>query len=210
MAINIDEKRQKLETIVPEYISGSSLIKWLFLKRISYSINQVKYLKKDLAILDAGCGDWRVIKDLSKMGFTNLYGIDFNENVVLLNIDNAKVICWDLHSTSYKDNKFDVVIILDTLEHIKDVKNVIKELFRIIKNNWVLITSLPTENIFYKIGRFLLKGTFSMKDGPGTGIHYHTAKQLHTYIKKEFKCIKRYYIPFIPPLNLFNMFTYKK
>lgn len=210
MSLGIDEKKQELETIVPEYNSKNPIIKWLFLKRIWYAISQVRDLPKNAAVLDAWCGDGRLLQDLSALDFKDLYGIDFNENVLQLNIQNAQIICGDLHGTWYKDEQFDAIIILDTLEHIEDVSNVIKELFRILKKDGIVITSLPTENIFYKIGRLLLKGTTSMQEGPWTGIHYHTADQLHTYIQKEFTCVKKHYLPWFPPFNLFNMFTYKK
>lgn len=206
----IDEKNQPLETIVPEYNSKNIIIRWLFLKRINYAFNQLNKNKKNICILDAGCGDGILIKKLSKHNFSNLYGIDFNENVESLKIDNANIICGDLNKTIYEDNQFDIIFILDTLEHIKDVSKVIVELHRILKEDGIIITSLPTENIFYKLGRLILKGTTKMDEGPGTGIHYHTANELDKYISDKFSKIKTKFIPFFPPFNLFNMINYKK
>ncbi len=206
----LDEKTQPLATIVPEYESGSRLVKWLFHKRLSWAINavQAKSTHKDIAILDAGCGNGIWLKKLSKLGYTNLHGIDFNEHVTEITIPHAQFSCGDLAHTGYKDNQFDVIAILDVIEHIPDPTNVIKELKRILKPDGILLASLPTEHAIYKIGRFILKGTFSSKDGPATGVHYHNAKGLHSMLQKQFNAVNIKYLPTLPPFNLFNLCQY--
>ena len=39
---NLNEKTQALDTIVPEYESGSKLVKWLFHKRLKWATQQVQ------------------------------------------------------------------------------------------------------------------------------------------------------------------------
>ncbi len=207
----LDEKTQSLESIVPEYESGSRLVKWLFHKRLAWATKQVQKhtAKKDVAILDAGCGNGIWLKKLATDGYTNLYGIDFNEHVTEIVIQGAQFKCGDLANTGYGDNQFDVIAILDVLEHIPDPTQVITELKRMLKPNGILLASLPTEHAIYKLSRFILKGTFSSEDGPATGVHYHNAKSLHSMLKKQFKPINVQYLPALPPFNLFNLRTYK-
>jgi 2-polyprenyl-3-methyl-5-hydroxy-6-metoxy-1,4-benzoquinol methylase len=206
----LDEKTQSLESIVPEYESGSRLVKWLFHKRLAWATKQVQKhtAKKDIAILDAGCGNGIWIKKLAEQGYTNLHGIDFNEHVVEIGIPGAQFKCGDLAQTGYKDQQFDVIAILDVIEHIPDPTNVIIELKRILKPNGILLASLPTEHAIYKLGRFILKGTFSSEDGPATGVHYHNAKGLHKMLKTQFKPKSIKYLPLLPPCNLFNLRSY--
>lgn len=208
----LDEKTQPLETIVPEYESGSRLVKWLFHKRVNWAtkMTQKKSNRKDIAILDAGCGNGIWIKKLAELGYTNLHCIDFNEHVTEIIVPNAQFRCGDLAKTGYLDEQFDVIAILDVIEHIPDPTNVIKELKRILKPNGIILASLPTEHALYKLGRFILKGTFSSEDGPATGVHYHNAKDLDKRLQKHFQLITSKYVPTFPPFNLFNLKTYCK
>lgn len=207
----LDEKTQPLETIVPEYESGSRLVKWLFHKRLAWAIKMIGKdpTSKNITILDAGCGNGILLQRLSQAGYRKLNGIDFNEHVTSINVAHAQFKCGDLEETGYQDNQFDVIAILDVLEHIPDPTKVILELKRILKPSGILLASLPTEHALYKLGRFILKGTFSSKDGPATGIHYHNAYGLHKRLVKEFVHQTVSYLPFIPPFNLFNLRTYK-
>ena len=206
----LDEKKQPLETIVPEYESESRLVKWLFHKRLNWAtkMTQNKDPHNDIAVLDAGCGNGIWLKKLAERGYTNLNGIDFNEHVTEIDIPHAQFRCGDLAHTGYSDRQFDVIAILDVIEHIPDPTSVIKELKRILKPNGILLASLPTEHAIYKLGRFILKGTFSSEDGPATGVHYHNAKSLHEMLRKEFKSKSIKFLPFLPPLNLFNLRSY--
>ncbi len=204
----VDERKQPLHTIVPEYESGSGLIKWLFWKRINWAVQEISKLSQDIPVLDAGCGDGRLLSELQKSGFNNLYGMDFNENVTELAVPHAQFKCADLKNTGYADAHFQVITILDVIEHIQDLEPVLLELKRILKPDGILLASLPTENIMYKIGRFILKGTFSTEHGPATGIHYHNAKTLHASLSKYFRPVKCKHLPFFPPLNLFNLRSY--
>ncbi|GAB0174361.1 MAG: hypothetical protein HHAS10_02400 [Candidatus Altimarinota bacterium] len=207
MTTLLDEKKQTLESIVPEYESKNPLIQWIFTKRLTWAVKQCK--NHNEAILDAGCGDGRVVRMLSNAGFTNITGIDFNENVTTLSVDNARFLCEDLTKTTFEDNVFDTIIILDVLEHFEFLEAPLSELRRILKPGGKLIVSMPTENIIYKIGRFLLKGTFSMVEGPGTGIHYHGASGLSKQIEKHFTRKSRCFHPFFPPFDLFHLSSFK-
>lgn len=208
MAKDINEKEQELETIVPEYLSKNLLIKWIFNRRLTWSVNSVKNYK-NLSILDAWCGDWRLAKMLSDSWCTDVTAIDFNKNVTKLTYKNVKFSCEDLTKTSFTDNSFDIIIILDVLEHFENLDKPLAELNRLLKKDWKLLVSMPTENIIYKIGRFILKWTFSMEDWPGTGIHYHTAKNLSKIIANKFDKISNLFHPFFPPFDLFHLSIFK-
>ncbi len=40
------------------------------------------YIQKNQSILDIGCGYGRTLHELSERGFTELYGIDFSQNMI--------------------------------------------------------------------------------------------------------------------------------
>lgn len=111
-------------------------------------LNQVlrKYLYKkigDVLILDIGCGTGSNIKFLSKFG--KVHGIDN----MRLAIDYCKekkirrVKLADACKLPYKDQVFDVVAFLDVLEHIENDELAIKEAKRVLKNNGLIIITVP-------------------------------------------------------------------
>lgn len=208
MSIFLDEKKQTLDSIVPEYQSKNPFIQWIFTHRLAWAVNQCGD-DKNISVLDAGCGDGRVAKMLSEKGYIRITGIDFNENVTQLSVPNAEFLCEDLTKTTFQDNTFDVIIILDVLEHFENLNPPLVELRRILRPGGKLLVSMPTENIIYKIGRFILKWTFSMEEGPWTGIHYHGAKGLSREIEKFFTKKTRTFHPFFPPFDLFHLTVFQ-
>lgn len=97
---------------------------------------------RNLKILDIGCGAGKNLEILSSLGV--VYGIDNSSeaikfckkrklpNVYLRNSDN----------TRFPDNFFDIVCLLDVLEHVEE-NPTLKEIHRVLKPNGVLILTVP-------------------------------------------------------------------
>lgn len=179
-----DEKTMPLKEIVPEYNSSFFLVKKLFWNRIKYSI-LLGNINDNKKILDVGCGAGQLIREIKKKNKKcKVVGIDFNVNINRLSIEGCKFKIEDIRKLSFKDNSFDLVYALDTLEHIKDIKLAIKNIKRVLKPRGKLIITGPTESLFYKFSRFLIKRTFSEKKGPATGVHYYNINRLDKEIRK--------------------------
>lgn len=122
------------------------------------------------SILDVGSGRGVFLFPLLReFPNTNITSIEILPNrLELLNtirlggIDNLEVLNQDLTNLTFKDNSFEVVTILEVLEHIKEVKQAIKEAIRVSKR-FIVITvpskednnpehiHLLTKDIFIKI-----------------------------------------------------------
>ena len=122
------------------------------------------------SILDVGSGRGVFLFPLLReFPNTNITSIEILPNrLELLNtirlggIDNLEVHNQDLTNLTFMDNSFDVVTILEVLEHIKEVKQAIKEAIRVSKR-FIVITvpskednnpehiHLLTKDIFIKI-----------------------------------------------------------
>lgn len=122
------------------------------------------------SILDVGSGRGVFLFPLLReFHNTNITSIEILPNrLELLNtirlggIDNLEVHNQDLTNLTFKDNSFEVVTILEVLEHIKEVKQAIKEAIRVSKR-FIVITvpskednnpehiHLLTKDIFIKI-----------------------------------------------------------
>ena len=111
--------------------------------------------KKDLKILDLGCGYGAFVYFLENEGYLNVEGIDTSvEQVKLANELGLKnVYNGDLLEKlkSLSDNSYDFIISFDVLEHFNknEVVKIVKEVYRILKSDGKYIVHVPNgEAIF--------------------------------------------------------------
>lgn len=133
-----------------------------FLKNIKHIYN-----KKNLNILDIGCGNGvhlSILNSLSQKN--NLYGIDTSKSLVEFYNkkfrDNIKLTVGNCSKLPYPNNSMDIIIFYGVLPYIKNPKKTFNEINRVLKvNGEVLIwTQLPAEGInlfFLKCVQFLSK-----------------------------------------------------
>jgi len=97
--------------------------------------------KKDLKILDIGCGTGIMMKNFEKYG--NVFGLDMHFPALEFCLKRGiiNIVCADAINLPFKANSFDVVGIFDVLYH-KGVKNdvkAMKEIFKVLKPGGILI-----------------------------------------------------------------------
>ncbi len=105
---------------------------------------------KGKKILDAGCGDGRFLGEMKNKGANQLYGIDYSERAVSfakILVPEAKIQTGDLFSLPYENNFFDMIFMIEVLEHIQlyKVDNVLKELKRVLKKDGEIIITVPSK-----------------------------------------------------------------
>lgn len=97
-------------------------------------------------ILDVACGTGRFFHLYGKR---KIYGIDISEDQLkeAKKKDRKAILkkC-DAENISYPDNKFDVVITSQFIEHIPQYENVIKEMVRVCKKGGSLIIDFPNKH----------------------------------------------------------------
>jgi len=107
--------------------------------------------KKNYKILDIGCGEgndlMNIDNEIKKQNCSaELYGIEYYEkyrNVSLKKGIHAININLERDHFPYKDNFFDIIIINQVTEHIKEIFYVYSEISRILKNRGLLIVGVP-------------------------------------------------------------------
>jgi len=115
--------------------------------RIEYIINKINRDNLDkIEILDLGCGGGLTCEPLARLK-ANVTGIDFIEQNIKIAKDHARIsklkidyIHDDLDSLNIK-KKYDVVLLLEVLEHLENWKVFITKIKRILKPQGILIIS---------------------------------------------------------------------
>lgn len=98
--------------------------------------------KENPKILDIGCGTGKNIEELQKLG--DVYGLDSSTDALSFCRKRGlkKLILGTAEKTHLKNNSFDIITLLDVLEHTNDIK-VLPEMRRILKKNGVIILTVP-------------------------------------------------------------------
>jgi len=100
---------------------------------------QEQYENTECKILDVGCGGGFLANELSKNNFT-VTGIDLYEEslVVARAYDTTKKVNYmqaNAYSLPFENESFDVICLMDFIEHIEDVDSLLKECSRVVKKN---------------------------------------------------------------------------
>lgn len=127
-------------------------------RRDLWVINKLRTLKKDLKILDAGCGSQRYKKYCSHLQY---YSQDFGKytNDLKRTLSKSTVggygsyeygmldYIGDIWDISEKSNTFDYILCTEVFEHIPYPEKALKELSRLLKVNGCLILTLPSTSL---------------------------------------------------------------
>jgi len=109
-------------------------------------------------LLDVGCGVGTITKELEKMGY-DVEGLDFSEVAVQRSkeIGVRAVVCdVDAEGIPWPSETFDVVWCGDILEHLFDPISGLKEVYRVLKGEGVVLISTPNDLYVGTRLRFLL------------------------------------------------------
>lgn len=92
---------------------------------------------KNSSILDFGCGAGSFLKKLNNSGYTDLSGVEVSEIKTTSTYD-----CFVISKTIQK-RKYDVILLMDVLEHIEDDSAILRKIKSHLKPGGILLLSVP-------------------------------------------------------------------
>ncbi|MDY7009644.1 MAG: class I SAM-dependent methyltransferase [Planctomycetota bacterium] len=105
------------------------------------------------SLLDVGCGDGRLLHELKlRFGDKRLAGLDMSEQALRFAgafNPGIQFICGDITDPAVMEGKFDVITLIETLEHIKpsDVPTFVEALAGRLADDGVIVITVPSRNI---------------------------------------------------------------
>lgn len=129
-----------------------------YVHEVVYDIIKNK-ISRDDKILDIGCGTGAFLYKIRNLT-NNRYGCDFNVKQYgeKENFKNIKKIDLNKGELYYDNEKFDIVLSIDVLEHLYHPYLIIQEGLRILKKNGFFIISTTNMSCFIQRIYFLLTG----------------------------------------------------
>ena len=125
--------------------------------RMSYILDQINNRNiRNLKILDVGCGGGIICEPLSRLG-AKVTGIDFAPNNIIAAKMHSKknklkinYINKDIEKSKL-DEKFDIILMFEVLEHLDNWKKTIKNIKKNLNKNGLIIISTINRNLLSKL-----------------------------------------------------------
>lgn len=108
-------------------------------------------LPKNSSILDFGCGSGAVLEMLKNKGYTNIHGMDVSNacvNLVKSRGIKASLITADLLNLG--KNKYDLILLLDVLEHVERDLELLKNLRTSLRHNGKILITVPAHQFLWR------------------------------------------------------------
>jgi len=128
----------------------------------NYREDILPFIPKDAnTFLDVGCGTGKLIGKLKQEGKI-CYGVEQSKEAAIIamnNVDKDKIINKTIEEgvIELPDNFFDVILVLDVLEHTVDPQTVLTQLKVKLSNNGIIISSIPNIRYYHTFYDIVVK-----------------------------------------------------
>jgi ubiquinone/menaquinone biosynthesis C-methylase UbiE len=110
----------------------------------------------DSIMLDAGCGNGRIIYDLASLGVSQVVGVDISPHVLSktrarLGEAPSHIVQSDIDWLPFRSSIFDATTFFDALVHMPDPRHALTELSRTLKSGGALAVNTTNSNPFWRL-----------------------------------------------------------
>jgi ubiquinone/menaquinone biosynthesis C-methylase UbiE len=145
--------------------------------------------KKKLKVIELGCGEGYSTQRLRKMlpKSAEVMASEYVDELVprakKLNPD-VKIIQESVYELKHKDKTFDVVFLLEVLEHLDYPDTALEEVSRVLKDDGVLILGVPREPLWRALN--MARGKYLKDFGNTIGhLNHWSARSLVKHVEKH-------------------------
>lgn len=118
-------------------------------EEVQHTLKRFIPSRKDLRIVDLGCGHGDYVYHLRELGYENVEGVDVSQEQVELAraLGVEGVVCDEIEKylQSQEPNSIDVVLLIDVLEHLGRSKlfSVMNEVSRVVRSGGTCLVHVP-------------------------------------------------------------------
>ncbi len=178
-----------MKTFVYERIKNAEETDWWYmgLRQIVAMYLRKYYLANGRKLLDVGCGTGYFLKILKKDW--EVFGVDISQKAITMSRSRGleNIIQGSIEKLPYANDSFDVILVLDVIEHVKNDVLALSEVYRVLKPNGIAVFNTPA-----------FKFLWSYHDISADHVRRYTQSELTGKLQKvKFKILKVSYINFL-------------
>jgi ubiquinone/menaquinone biosynthesis C-methylase UbiE len=146
--------------------------------------------RKNLHAIELGCGEGYSTEKLKDMlpGNVELMASEYVQDLVpkaRKRNTGTKVIQESVYELKHKDSTFDVVFLLEVLEHLDYPDVALKEINRVLKKDGILVLGVPREPLWRALN--MMRGKYLKDFGNTVGhLNHWSARGLQKYVEDNF------------------------
>ena len=136
--------KERLETKEELDLHYASMQSWAI--REGKAMRWLENVDRDAKILECGCGPGYFARELVRAGFTNTYESDIYNFIAfdeVKKLDNFVQADLSYDRLPFEDGELDLVLAMQTLEHVENPWHAIREFKRVLKKGGRCIISIP-------------------------------------------------------------------
>lgn len=149
------------EMAIPSYLHRNPALRRMAWARIHEVVRQMpRCVQARGAVLDFGCGTG-VLFESALQHAEHVYGVDVVLDAARLWVERrglqhrVSLLTPEEAWQTLEDDSVDMIIAAEVLEHIEDLSETLAAFRRVLRPGGALLSSLPTENAAYRLGRKL-------------------------------------------------------
>ncbi|MEJ7682712.1 MAG: methyltransferase domain-containing protein [Segetibacter sp.] len=140
---------------------------------------------KNARIIDLGCANGGLLKELKNLGFNNLVGLDPSSACVEITKNEVGCEAYQMSLFNIDESlgKFDLVILSHVLEHLLDLSSTINKLNSLLKEGSLLYVECPNASNYNKVIHAPLQEFNTEHINHFTEVSFENLFGLHSYQK---------------------------
>jgi SAM-dependent methyltransferase len=115
-------------------------------------------LPRNTRILDVGAGDGNLFTTLRDVGFTEIWGLEYQPELAVLHPDRNRVVIASATGIPFATGSMPAVIVMDVLHHLtqEQLVDAFREIRRVLRTGGALFVCEPANTLFRRILTILL------------------------------------------------------